>query len=81
MDIYGNFIDLGLVIYPIKEINKVISDKEISLKKDKDFIYIIKVEFNIVTDRVIIVGIKTPLNIISITSRDKNESIYNELSG
>ena len=30
MDIYGTFIDLKLVIYLIKEINKDISDKEIS---------------------------------------------------
>ena len=29
MDIYGNFIDLGLVIYLIKEVNKVVSDEEI----------------------------------------------------
>ena len=30
MDIYGNFISLGPVIYLIKEINKDISNKEIS---------------------------------------------------
>ena len=30
MDIYSNFIDLGPVIYLIKEVNKVISNKEIS---------------------------------------------------
>ena len=28
MDIYGNFINLGLVIYPIKEVNKVVSDNK-----------------------------------------------------
>ena len=30
MDIYGNSISLRLVIYPIKEVNKVVSDKEMS---------------------------------------------------
>ena len=29
MDIYGNFINLGLVIYLIKEVNEVLSNKEI----------------------------------------------------
>ena len=29
MNIYGNSIDLGPVIYLIKEVNKVISNKEI----------------------------------------------------
>ena len=29
MDIYSNFIDLGLVIYPIKKGNEVISNKKI----------------------------------------------------
>ena len=28
MDIYSNFIALELVIYPIKEVNKVISDNK-----------------------------------------------------
>ena len=30
MDIYGNFISLELVMYLIKEINKIVSDKEMS---------------------------------------------------
>ena len=30
MDIYSNFISLELVIYSIKEVDKDISDKEIS---------------------------------------------------
>ena len=30
MDIYGSFIDLGLVIYLIKKVNDVISDNKIS---------------------------------------------------
>ena len=59
MDIYSNFIDLGPVIYLIKEVDKVISDK--------DFIYILKVEIDIATDSIIIAGIKTLLNIIFIT--------------
>ena len=29
MDIYGNSIDLEPVMYPIKEVNKVISDNKI----------------------------------------------------
>ena len=29
MDIYGNFIDLGLVMHPIKEVNKVINNNKI----------------------------------------------------
>ena len=28
MDIYGSFIDLGLVMHQIKEVNKVISDNK-----------------------------------------------------
>ena len=30
MDMYSNFIDLDLVIHPIKEVNKVVSDNKIS---------------------------------------------------
>ena len=28
MDMYGNSMDLGLVIYLIKEVNEIISDEE-----------------------------------------------------
>ena len=42
--------------------------------------YILKIEINTATDSIIIAGIKTLLNIISITLRDKMESIYSKLS-
>ena len=58
--------DLGLIIYLIKKVNKIASDKEISQDKDKDLIYILKVEINTATDSIIIADIKTLLNIIFI---------------
>ena len=50
----------------IKKVNKIISDKEISQDKDKDLIYILKIEINIATDSITIINIKTLLNTASI---------------
>ena len=66
MDIYGNFIDLRLVIHLIKEINKVISDNKMSQWKKVKLIYILEVKINIAIDSIIIAAIETLLNIISI---------------
>ena len=51
----------------IKKVNKNINDKEISQQEKDKLLYILKAEINIVIDSIIIAGIKTLLNIISIT--------------
>ena len=67
MDIYRYSNNLNLVIHPIKEVNKVISDNKISQQEEKKLVYILKAEINIATDSIIIVGIETPLDTVSIT--------------
>ena len=42
---------------------------------------ILKIKINTAIDSIIIVGIETPLNIISIILQDERESIYNKLNG
>ena len=39
-----------------------------------------EIETKTATDSITVINIKTPLDIASITSRDKRESVYNELS-
>ena len=41
---------------------------------------ILEVKTKTVIDSITVMGIKTPLNMASITSQDKRESVYNELS-
>ena len=78
---YGNIISLKLVIHLIKEVDKDISNKEISQWEDEDkLIYILEVEINIVTDSIMIAGTETLLNIIFIALRDERENIYSKLS-
>ena len=67
MDIYKYSSGLDPVIYPIKEVNKVASDNKIFQQEDEKLIYILEVEINIVLNSIIIIGIKTPLNTVSIT--------------
>ena len=42
--------------------------------------YILEIEIDTATDSIIIAGTKTPLNTVSIASRDKEGSIYSKLS-
>ena len=63
---YSNSISLKLVMHLIKEVNKDISDKKISLWKENELLYALKVEIDTVIDSIMIVGIETSLNIISI---------------
>ena len=81
MDIYGNTISLKPVIHSIEEVNKDISDKEISQQKKDELLYTLKIEIDIATDSITIAGTETLLDIVFITSQDKRESIYSELSG
>ena len=67
MDIYKYFNSLDLVMYPIKKVNKVISNNKIFQQKKKKLAYILKVEINTAIDSVIIAGIETPLNTVFIT--------------
>ena len=67
-------------MYLIKEVDEDINNKEISQQKKDELLYILKVEIDIATNSIIIAGIETPLNIISITLRNERESIYNKVS-
>ena len=53
-------------MYSIKEVNKDISNKKISQQKENKLLYILEVEINTAIDSIIIAGIETPLNIVSI---------------
>ena len=66
INMHGNTISLKLVIYLIKEVNKDISDKEISQQKEDKLLYILKTEIDTATNSITIAGIETSLNIISI---------------
>ena len=67
-------------MHPIKKVNKIISNNKNLQWETEKLIYTVKAEINTVTDSIIIAGIDTPLNIVSITSQDKRESTYNESS-
>ena len=67
MDIYSNSISLKPVIYPIKEDNKVANNNKIFYQELKKLMDILEVKTKIVTDSITVIGIKIPLNIISIT--------------
>ena len=74
MDIQGYSNSLNLVIYLVKETNKTISNNKIFQQEEEKLTYILEVEINIVLDSIIIVGIETPLNTVSITLQDNRES-------
>ena len=68
MDMYGNTISLEPVMYLIEEVDKDVSNKEMSQQEDKDeLIYILKVEIDTAIDSITIAGIETLLNIVFIT--------------
>ena len=66
IDIYSNTMSPELVIHSIKEVNKDISNKEISQQEEDELLYTSKVEINTATDSIIIAGTETPLDIIFI---------------
>ena len=74
MDIYKYSNSLDLVIYPIKEVNKVISDNKISQQEEEKLIYILEVEINIALDSITIAGTETLLDTASITLQDNREN-------
>ena len=53
-------------MHSIEEVNKDISNKEISQQEEDELLYILKVEINTAIDSIIITGIKTLLKIIFI---------------
>ena len=64
---YGSFIDPGLVIHLIKEVNETVSDNKTFLQEIKELVYTLEAETETVIDSIIVVGIKTPLDMASIT--------------
>ena len=54
-------------MYLIKEVNKDVSDKEISQQEKDKLLYTLKIKIDTAINSIIIAGIKTSLNIISIT--------------
>ena len=54
-------------MYPIKEVNKVVSNNKIFQWEEEKLIYILEAEIDIVLDSIIIAGIETLLDIVSIT--------------
>ena len=60
-------MDLELVIYLIKKVNKIANNKEMFQDEDEDLLYILKIDINTATNSIIIAGIKTPLNTVFIT--------------
>ena len=81
MDMYGSTISLEPVIHSIKKVDEDVSNKEMSQQKKNKLLYALEVKINTVTDSITIAGTETLLNMVSIASRDKKESIYSKLSG
>ena len=80
MNILEYFSSLKLVIHLIKEVNKTVSNNKTFQQELKELIDILEVETKTVINSITVIGIKTLLNIASITLQDKRESIYNKLS-
>ena len=64
---YGNTISPKPVMHLIKEVNKDISNKEISQQEENKLSYILEVEIDTATDSITIAGIETLLNTVFIT--------------
>ena len=80
MDIYISSISPELVIYLIKEVDETVSNNKTFQQELKELTDILKAETETATDSITVTSIKTPLNIASITSQNKRESVYNKLS-
>ena len=77
---YGNSMSPKPVMHSIEEVDEDVSDEEISQWEEDELSYTIEAEIDTATDSMMIAGIETPLDIISIALRDKRESIYSELN-
>ena len=80
MDMYGNTIDLELVIHPSKEVNKVVSDNKNLWQEIEEFMYVLEAETNIVINSIMVAGTKTPLDTVPIALQNKRENIDSKLS-
>ena len=68
MDMYGSFISLKPVIYPIKESDKVVSNNKTFQQELKKLIDTLEAETETATGSVTVASIKTPLDTASIAS-------------
>ena len=55
-------------MYLIKKVDKNINNKKMSQQEKDELLYILKAEIDTAINSILIAGIETPLNIISIAS-------------
>ena len=81
MDMHGSTMSPEPVMHSIEEVDEDASDEEMSQWEEDELSYASEAEIDTATDSMTIAGTETPLDTVSIASRDERESIHSESSG